>query len=67
MKSGLDPRSIPSTILVTLTSSASQILNSVVSLIGRPASICCQWRGGVISAIAQPPRASAFEYDGCVR
>ena len=39
-----DLRSSPANIVVNLTSSASQILNSVVSVIGRPASICCQWR-----------------------
>lgn len=39
-----DYRSNPTSIVVSLTSSASQILNSVVSVIGRPASICCQRR-----------------------
>lgn len=39
-----DLRSSPANIVVNLTSSASQILNSVVSVIGRRASICCQWR-----------------------
>src|SRR4029077_1870496 len=31
-------------MVVSRTRSASQILNSVVSVIGRPASICCQCR-----------------------
>jgi len=36
--------SVPRTTAASRTLNASQILRSVVIVIGRPASICCQWR-----------------------
>ena len=38
------PRSSPSTICATRTPKVSQMRSSVLSVIGLPASICCQWR-----------------------
>ena len=50
----VDSFSVPRTTATIRTLHASQILGSVLIVIGRPASICCQWRGGRIRRQSYP-------------